>query len=270
MPITLPSNVAPNELIQSAWGNAVVDALEELDNEKLDLAGGTMTASLFMNEALVRAGRAAGSEQFQAVDINGGRSVSYAFYGDGTSITSIGTLSGFVGYASDADLRLQNNIAGGETFISANGDVVFRSVDTERMRLANTALLFGKTATDLTAAGTEIYGTGSSVLGMVASTTSQASNRNFYARHEGSADADGEAFAQYLRGSTIIGQVLQHSTTGIQSNLAGGFMAMLEISDPGAATTNGARVFARDNGSGKTQLVVRFQSGAVQVLATEP
>jgi hypothetical protein len=29
-------------------------------------------------------------------------------------------------------------------------------------------------------------------------------------------------------------------------------------------------LYAKDNGSGKTQLVVRFASGAVQVLATEP
>ena len=33
---------------------------------------------------------------------------------------------------------------------------------------------------------------------------------------------------------------------------------------------DGARVYVRDNGAGKTQLVVRFNTGAVQVLATEP
>ena len=43
-----------------------------------------------------------------------------------------------------------------------------------------------------------------------------------------------------------------------------------EISDPAAPATNSARLYARDNGSGKTQLVVRFPTGAVQVLATEP
>jgi archaellum biogenesis ATPase FlaH len=29
-------------------------------------------------------------------------------------------------------------------------------------------------------------------------------------------------------------------------------------------------LFAKDNGSGKTQLCVRFSSGAVQVIATQP
>lgn len=50
MPITLPSFVAPNELIQSAWGNGVVNALDELDDEKLnnnasDEMAGTLTVN---------------------------------------------------------------------------------------------------------------------------------------------------------------------------------------------------------------------------------
>jgi len=43
-----------------------------------------------------------------------------------------------------------------------------------------------------------------------------------------------------------------------------------EIGNPSAPGSNKARVFVRDNGSGKTQLCVRFSSGAVQVLATQP
>ena len=43
-----------------------------------------------------------------------------------------------------------------------------------------------------------------------------------------------------------------------------------EISDADAPAANGLRLYARDNGAGKTQLVVRFNSGAVQVIATEP
>jgi len=41
-------------------------------------------------------------------------------------------------------------------------------------------------------------------------------------------------------------------------------------SDPGNPSSNQARVFLKDNGSGKTQLAVRFGSGAAQVIATEP
>jgi hypothetical protein len=43
-----------------------------------------------------------------------------------------------------------------------------------------------------------------------------------------------------------------------------------ERADPAAPPAGRAVVFARDNGSGETQLCVRFATGAVQVLATEP
>jgi hypothetical protein len=41
-------------------------------------------------------------------------------------------------------------------------------------------------------------------------------------------------------------------------------------SDPAAPSANKARLYTKDNGAGKTQLVVRFPTGAVQVIATEP
>jgi hypothetical protein len=41
-------------------------------------------------------------------------------------------------------------------------------------------------------------------------------------------------------------------------------------SDPAAPATNSGRLYFRDNGAGKTQLCVRFATGAVQVIATEP
>ena len=40
--------------------------------------------------------------------------------------------------------------------------------------------------------------------------------------------------------------------------------------DPVAPAVNAARWYTKDNGAGKTQLCVRFNTGAVQVLATEP
>jgi hypothetical protein len=45
---------------------------------------------------------------------------------------------------------------------------------------------------------------------------------------------------------------------------------MLEQTDPAAPAANNGIVYTRDNGSGKTQLCVRFATGAVQVIATEP
>lgn len=40
--------------------------------------------------------------------------------------------------------------------------------------------------------------------------------------------------------------------------------------DPAAPAANNAIVYTRDNGAGKTQLCVRFATGAVQVIATQP
>ncbi|MEX0626924.1 MAG: hypothetical protein WD402_10285 [Chloroflexota bacterium] len=48
------------------------------------------------------------------------------------------------------------------------------------------------------------------------------------------------------------------------------FYELAEISAPVAPLANRARLFARDNGAGKTQLCVRFNTGAVQVIATQP
>jgi hypothetical protein len=50
-----------------------------------------------------------------------------------------------------------------------------------------------------------------------------------------------------------------------------GMVEMKEVgADVAAPATNRSRLYTRDNGAGKTQLVVRFPTGAIQVIATEP
>jgi hypothetical protein len=49
-----------------------------------------------------------------------------------------------------------------------------------------------------------------------------------------------------------------------------GYMDIDEISGVPSPAPDFARLYARDNGSGKTQLVVQFSTGALQILATEP
>lgn len=49
-----------------------------------------------------------------------------------------------------------------------------------------------------------------------------------------------------------------------------GYVELNEISAPSAGAADTGRLFLQDNGSGKTQLCVRFSSGATQVIATEP
>lgn len=45
---------------------------------------------------------------------------------------------------------------------------------------------------------------------------------------------------------------------------------MVERSDPTAPAANQLRLYAKDSGAGKTQLVARFNTGAVQAPASEP
>jgi len=63
----------------------------------------------------------------------------------------------------------------------------------------------------------------------------------------------GTGFAGYFNGKTFMSQ----------------FVEMGEMATPAAPGGNRARLFVRDNGVGKTQLCVRFPTGAVKVLATE-
>jgi hypothetical protein len=52
---------------------------------------------------------------------------------------------------------------------------------------------------------------------------------------------------------------------------SGAYQEMMEMAaDPAAPAADKARLFVRDNGAGKTQLCVRFATGAVVVLATQP
>jgi parallel beta-helix repeat protein len=59
------------------------------------------------------------------------------------------------------------------------------------------------------------------------------------------------------------------STNAGEFAIAGGVL-LAEMAEPAAPSTNQARFYVKDNGSGKSQLCVRFPTGAVQVIATEP
>lgn len=69
-------------------------------------------------------------------------------------------------------------------------------------------------------------------------------------------------------GSTANSTVLNSSGSIALSTSA--YFLFNEIADPAAPATNIGALYMRDNGGGKTQLVARFPTGAVQVIATEP
>ena len=49
-----------------------------------------------------------------------------------------------------------------------------------------------------------------------------------------------------------------------------GAIEFAEMTAPAAGAVNTGRLFCRDNGSGKTQLCIIFNTGAIQVIATQP
>jgi hypothetical protein len=71
-------------------------------------------------------------------------------------------------------------------------------------------------------------------------------------------------------GFDVEGTIVAGKDTGTPITLsASGYVEFLERSDPAAPSSNNGRLYVRDTG-GKTQLVVRFPTGAIQVIATEP
>jgi hypothetical protein len=70
----------------------------------------------------------------------------------------------------------------------------------------------------------------------------------------------------------FIGQRLRSEFVQVSGAAGAGYIEFVQeqSSDPAAPSANRARLFTKDNGAGKTQLAVRFASGATQVFATEP
>lgn len=65
-------------------------------------------------------------------------------------------------------------------------------------------------------------------------------------------------------------RILRTSQTGDAAAIFGSnWVSFDERSNPGGGGADSARLYARDNGAGKTQLCVVFNTGAVQVLATQ-
>jgi hypothetical protein len=85
-----------------------------------------------------------------------------------------------------------------------------------------------------------------------------------------------DASSQGVWGHSPAGNGVVGSTTSGYAGYFSGkvystqFYELSEIGVPAAPAPNRARLFVRDNGAGKTQLCVRFRTGAVQVIATQP
>lgn len=88
-------------------------------------------------------------------------------------------------------------------------------------------------------------------------------NRNVVVQAGRTNNATDNSAAVILQGSA--GVLVQNF-----GNSAGTFLQFRESAAPAAPAADHARLFTQDNSNGKTQLCVRFATGAVQVIATEP
>jgi hypothetical protein len=124
----------------------------------------------------------------------------------------------FIDFYSDDGTTRQGVIVGAvnQMEITADGTPIIMMTPTEQARFSTTYFLIGKTASNLNAAGFEMISDGGSV-GSLRSTMGSASV-NYYANHVGAADANGVNFAQFLRGGTVIGSIVQSGTTGTNFN----------------------------------------------------
>jgi hypothetical protein len=81
----------------------------------------------------------------------------------------------------------------------------------------------------------------------------------------GNVDISVSGVVRLTVGATAVGIAAGNPLAINENYLEGG-----EIADPSAPSSNYGRLYFRDNGAGKTQLVARFPTGAIQVIATEP
>lgn len=85
------------------------------------------------------------------------------------------------------------------------------------------------------------------------------------------ASATGLTISANTAGTCADDQNMTYTPTGIGGNLYGAFFSQwTEMTAPAAPAANSVRIYAVDNGAGKTQLMAVFGSGAAQQLAIEP
>lgn len=127
------------------------------------------------------------------------------------------------------------------------------------------------TATGHTAAtlGNLLYAAAAGVWSLLAGNTT--STRKFLRQTGTGAVSAAPAWDTLVDGdlpTTLAGKTLTTATLTAEAHDS--YSQYDEIADPASPASNKARLYVRDNGSGKTQLVVLFPTGVVQILATEP
>lgn len=174
--------------------------------------------------------------------------------------------------------RISNSVASGTTVHSAW---------TEKLGIEQTRAVFNRASIAMDCDAATSYSIGQTNLG---TTGSNGPSLTIYAGGGKIGDeatipggdggnlilASGDKGTDTTSGDGVEGyvQVLTGATKGLlvrnRAGTSGSFIEYIEMTAPSSGAVDTARLFARDNGAGKTQLCVIFSSGAIQVLATQP
>ncbi len=166
------------------------------------------------------------------------------------------------GLAAGDDLTLQ------ATDDAADGDIIFKSdPTTERARITSGGIfLLGTTVVTGAGAGDWVAANANRFSFIRASGTTSSNT--------GMELTSGDDMRFHVPGALKAFEFRFNNTErlSISAQHSGGRIEFVTEStaDHDAPAANAAKVYTKDNGSGKTQLVARFATGAIQVLATEP
>lgn len=215
-------------------------------------AGGTNTTALGTSTSAPSTGgtavgkSAAAATNGTAVGLSANASGSDQSTAVGATTTSAGVRSTAVGYAASSGGTDTTALGNSASAPSTNATAVGKSAT-----VTGSGLAVGKSAT---ASGTDL----STAIGTLAQATV---TRATALGHTATAGHDNAVALGYGVSSTAANQI----------EIGARHLEGVELgADPAAPATDGFRLYAKDNGAGKTQLCVRFPTGAVQVIATEP
>lgn len=200
-----------------------------------------------------------------------GYASAYAMWIDPT-IDTIGIIIDAYNDAPTSDYLIcrSNTVATPRFKVTAQGNVEVSNHDAGRVAIGNVAglptILFGS------AGDTNLFRSAANIL----------STSDNFTVNEGAATelflGDVFGFSGIVFGSagdTFLGRDAANSVatgSGDRLKIQDSYLEVDEIADPAAPAVDGARLFVRDSPTtpGKTELAVRFNTGAVQVLATQP
>jgi hypothetical protein len=205
--------------------------------ERLVVDSGGVNVTGLADVAGSVAARNTGGNQLYLVDTNGGNNCYLSLYGAGTSTTT-GAQSAAIGFSNSTALLFANNYANGQIRITTqgNGEILLDTENAGDITLScgvggeinftpnggfqgkmtsGGLFMWGKSASDLSNPGIEMFGAGSSAEGAVRSTVNQASLANLYLRHESAANAEGQPFIQFMSASTELARAQQDATAPV-------------------------------------------------------